>query len=73
MSAWRPIESAPKDGTWVLLSCDHGQYVAGWLTEGDGDTVNFSGWYVEDNKHGPYALRGAAPTHWMPLPAEPSR
>lgn len=72
MSEWQPIETAPRDGTWLLLTGGDIQY--GW----DGDTVppcvcgHSSGrewqfaWY-DGGAYGEY-LR---PTHWMPLPAPP--
>lgn len=63
---WRPIETAPKDHTWILVWCEHGQYVVGWNDE---DGIGW--WVVDDNKHGPYMLRGSAPTHWFPLPTPP--
>lgn len=61
---WRPIEEAPKDGTSILIYSWHGQYVVSW----DADEL---WWYVDDNKHGPYPLRGDVPTHFMPLPQPP--
>lgn len=39
------------------------------------DNSGFEIWSVDDNKHGPFALRGYInpyPTHWMPLPAPPA-
>lgn len=59
---WQPIESAPKDGTWILAASDRlgvciVQYVAG-------------DWYDER------APEGVAPIddlfHWMPLPDLPT-
>jgi hypothetical protein len=58
---WQPIESAPKDGSEILLANPDGSCAVGWFkfkghTTGwtDGDTFNMT-W----------------PTHWMPLPAAP--
>lgn len=61
---WRPIETAPTDGTLVLLhnalgnthaarygGCHLGDDVIGWTAEGK--------WV-------------AKPTHWMPLPQSPT-
>ena len=63
---WQPIETAPKDGTPVLLAGCRKIVVAAWLE----DEIDW--WHVDDNKRGPFALRGPAPTHWMPLPAAPA-
>ena len=61
MGDWRPIDSAPKDGTWVLLGWSNNpSHVAignwgidGWCDDGDG---------LEFHNQ---------PSHWMPLPAGP--
>jgi hypothetical protein len=68
--AWRPIESAPRDGTKILVSCLHGQYVVACLKEYK-NNPSLDCWYVDDNKHSPLLLRGAAPTHWAPLRSPP--
>lgn len=64
---WKSIESAPKDGAFILVygelggvlpplgSCKFG--VVHWVDEG---------WYLDGNE---YTL---APTHWMPLPSAPA-
>lgn len=58
---WQPIETAPKDGTWVLLSS------AGW-THGQWEIAQWSA-YAECWQTYDTAILGA--THWMPLPAPP--
>lgn len=69
---WQPIETAPKDGTRILLWCVHqnAQYAKdaraeGWEAAviGEWTTHNGGGWVW----HG---LAGKH-THWMPLPAPP--
>jgi hypothetical protein len=56
---WQPIETAPKDGTTVLVY-DAARCRLTWTTEfEDGEW----GW------PGPYFQ--AEPTHWMPLPSPP--
>ncbi len=72
MSQWKPIESAPKDGTRVLL----------WPgTTGpnhSGDKIVFLAyWWQPHNPKSPGFWVGNVgkrerPTHWMPLPDPPS-
>jgi hypothetical protein len=67
---WRPIETAPRDGTRVLLlSADRrvwpvkiGEYVD--------DPPRFTGW-VSDNGEEELWTHPWQPTHWMPLPDDP--
>jgi len=61
---WQPIATAPKDGTAILVSGGCFIFCVEWNNE-------FDWWAVDDNKLGPFRLRGAAPTHWMPLPPAP--
>ena len=63
-AGWRAIDTAPKDGTAVLVSEGRFCYCVEWNEE-------FDWWAVDDNKLGPFRLRGQAPTHWMPLPPPP--
>ena len=80
MSEWQPIETAPKDGEHILVSFGTmGIWQVSWCAPAwaEHDDKDSWIWCVDDNKHGPYALRGyndegpRAPTHWMPLPAPP--
>ena len=67
LSEWQPIETAPKDGTDILVMTGETMHVVRWINiHGD-----FDYWAVDDNKHGPFTLRGKAPTHWMSLPEPP--
>lgn len=58
---WQPIESAPKDGTYVLCFWN-GKNIdpLRWLSER-------AGW----QPYGSARVGGLNPTHWMPLPAAP--
>lgn len=78
MTTWNPISTAPKNVPVLVYAS--GQHFVAWLQddktdewheEGDPES-QFNGlWCVTDNKHGPYALRGGSPTHWMELPTAP--
>lgn len=63
-SWWRPIESAPRDGTTVLL------FAPGWDTPKTGWTYADDPW-----QDCPFSSNrdDYVPTHWMPLPAPPSK
>lgn len=68
-AGWRPIETAPKDGTVVLVwrpreSDDHVAHAAvdHWRSYEIGGGGSGS-WYR--------SRRYQQPTHWMPLPATP--
>jgi hypothetical protein len=56
---WKPIETAPKDGTEVLIFGNGSYAVAHWNgTEWrDIGDIGWAGMYGEDNQ----------PTHWMNL------
>lgn len=58
--AWRPIKSAPKDGTRIILGSFPVAYVRSSAWRGDG----WWGWIDSSDYN--------QPTHWMPLPAPPS-
>jgi hypothetical protein len=75
---WRPIETAPKDGSSVLLLVEDSDYplederatatIGAYGTEGGAEfdqTWNFAGWdWCQDC----YVRGNGTPTHWMPLP-----
>lgn len=56
MSEWQRIESAPRDGTRVLVSDGADVYEA-WFHPGEGAWLDCDGIF---------------PTHWMPKPEPPS-
>lgn len=63
---WQPIESAPKDGTRVLIY-GPSDFIPG------GRGISLASWdystWVGDFHEEVYA--GEGPTHWMPLPEAP--
>lgn len=62
---WQPIETAPRDGTPVLVTDGEVVLMREWL---DGGTPDLIGWHGED---GFMVDSDDPPTHWMPLPAPP--
>jgi hypothetical protein len=57
---WQPIETAPKDGTWILATSGGVAYVVSWFYTGPQH-----GWWATADE------ADRAPTHWMPLPDPP--
>ena len=72
-ASWQPIETAPKDGTRVLLFGPD-QWVGWFISEEDderdedGEVV--TGWTDESTSY-EHRWTSNAPTHWMLLPAPP--
>ena len=69
MSEWQPIETAPKDGTRVLIAwnngCDKGVVSAYW-EPGYFGNIGWTEFQLRSDYWGP-----DTPTHWMPLPKPP--
>lgn len=66
MSEWRPIETAPKDGTRIQLGFENmrGFNVIAHWTDG--------GWSAAGTgQHAIYLHGRPPPTHWMPLTDPP--
>jgi hypothetical protein len=83
MMQWNPIETAPKDGTAVLVmrnvwpgtdsgkadSCNaHNTYVASWWAGEDGDEGEWV-CYMDMPQEPRCPIE---PTHWMHLPPPPA-
>lgn len=82
-AGWKPISSAPKDGTEILAwRSDCGQFIASYtsadsfpmtqdeLDAWDEETLFAKDWFTQWPQA--YRLEGIeVPTHWMPLPAAP--
>ncbi len=67
MSAWQPMETAPKDGTAILAVVDGEVEKVAWEIVGaDGWQT---GWWLAhtDNEY----YKPVEPTCWMPLPELP--
>ena len=70
MSEWQPIETAPKDGTKLLLceSVDENYIFVGSWSETRNPKWYGTNWYCVE-----YDAFNHAPTHWMPLPQPPEK
>lgn len=74
---WQPIETAPKDGTEVLLCRALNADQQPIVGEGWGVFVQVAAWWEGDNAWIVYCSMVReprlhfAPTHWMPLPRNP--
>lgn len=75
--SWKPIETAPKDGTWILIyggcigdELDNRIVTAYW--DDDESSVYDPCWRSFSEDAGVYgAFHDTEPTHWMPLPHPP--
>lgn len=56
---WRDIETAPRDGTVLLLRTGHGRCIVGFWLNGSWDDGDFAAFDSEDVKF------------WLPLPPAP--
>lgn len=77
MGEWKPIETAPKDGTLIRVKGNEGPY---GVTSWEGEAL----WHIPTNWNKKSAtwcsegkavlwLAGYRPTHWQPLPAPPEQ
>ena len=64
---WKPIETAPKDGTWIMVSAGEWEPEAACWSE----SVWLTGWYCGGGRSDSYGP-SFDPTHWMPLPPPPA-
>lgn len=82
MTDWKTIESAPKDGTWVLLlipeSCQDSSRPKPWVEAAHWVEEFFESWerVSETRKDRRITDRShwscyEDPTHWAPMPANP--
>ena len=62
LSPWQPIETAPKDGTKILITVGDNLVGVGYW---DNDTSGLWALWLS-------SIERMRPTHWMPLPAPPT-
>ena len=61
--SWQPIETAPKDGTQIIIAVAGDEYEPSWAWWSD----RHRAWFIP---HTSIAYQ-MEPTHWMPLPPPP--
>jgi hypothetical protein len=76
MSDWQPIETAPKDGTYILLfvrTSWGGPEIHKACWEDNTYDVKCEAWCIANSTDRDYNTSDEVecPTHWMPLPAPP--
>lgn len=69
--AWRPISTAPKDGSEILLT-DGGTVCAGFWDDAVGCRRADAGWFEECDRAALINAKNLAATHWQPMPAPPA-
>jgi hypothetical protein len=62
---WRPIETAPKDGTWFVALQDGLTYPCEWITDESDEGPYHEGWWDHFNRS------YEEPTQWMPVGSAP--
>jgi len=71
---WQPIETAPKDGTQILIASGRWINKASWDDNaqfGNNEGIK-PGWVIHDCEDYFYSVATDSATHWMPLPHPPS-
>jgi len=68
-NGWKSIETAPKDGTVILVSAPTEVY--GYVIGTSYFVPDFEGNWISAAISGGVYLNLANPTHWMPLPNPP--
>jgi hypothetical protein len=71
MSEWQPIETAPTDGTWVLVwgpSQRWSSVMMAWFAL---NHRSGKAYWKDSTEWDDYELVDDQPTHWMPLPEPP--
>lgn len=68
VTGWQPIETAPKDGTEIIIGHDKKGWrtVARWLDDGEGF------FEVNNDPSDSWGWGSMMPTHWQPLPSPPA-
>ena len=67
---WQPIDTAPRDGTRILLAWAGSEVTEGyWMGDSSRNYWGVVGWFSIDEDV--LTSRPSRPSHWMPLPQPP--
>lgn len=70
MSTWQPIETAPKDGARILMTDGEDISIGSWDKLGwDNEQLQYGG---DGGSAYPTFWIDPSPSHWMPLPEQPT-
>lgn len=68
---WQPIETAPRDGTRILLGNKHGVWIGIYKPVYTSGYRPSNPWASMMLNHEHMAVCDTRPTHWVPLPEQP--
>ena len=68
---WQPIETAPTDGSAIILGSPHGAWIGEWMPVYVSGYRPENPWFSLMLNHDHMAKKNYTPTHWMPLPEPP--
>lgn len=71
MSEWQPIETAPKDGTRIMLGDRFGAWIGQYREIYQSGFKPDNPWQSMMLNHDHMKYKVLKPTHWMPLPPPP--
>lgn len=72
MTEWQPIETAPKDGTLILLANIGGTWAGRYMERYQSGFVPKNPWQSQMLNHRHMKrCASSTPTHWMPFPNPP--
>jgi hypothetical protein len=67
---WQPIETAPRDGTMVLVN-DTTEGWTAWVAASWSEGEEWTGWVYDDATSADSNPLGPRPTHWLLVPPLP--
>lgn len=70
---WQPIETAPKDGTAIMLGARWGAWIGKYLPIYQSGYKPENPWSSLMLNHDHLSEKRYSPTHWMPLPTPPGK